>query len=119
MNTSQQIDSQIAGYGDWRSEKLASLRTIIKSFTELDEEVKWGTAVYSHNGLVCALGGFKNHVKINFFNGANLADPDKVFNAGLDSKKSRSVDFGEADTIDTSAIKNLVKEAIKLNEVKT
>lgn len=118
MNASQQIDTQIAGYGDWRSEKLTSLRTIIKSFTELDEVVKWGTAVYTHNGLVCAISGFKNHVKINFFNGASFADPDKVFNAGLESKKSRSIDFGEKDSIDESAIKSLIQEAIEFNTLK-
>ena len=32
----------------------------------LTEEVKWGTGVWARNGLVCAAGAFKDHVKVNF-----------------------------------------------------
>ena len=37
----------------------------------------------------------KDHVKLNFFNGASLKDPKHLFNAGLDAKATRAIDFTE------------------------
>ena len=51
------------------------------------------------SGLVCALGAFKKAVKMNFFQGALLEDPHTLFNAGLDAKTMRSIDFHEGDTV--------------------
>ena len=57
------------------------------------EEWKWETPVWSHNGNVLAFGAFKDHIKINFFKGALLDDPQGLFNAGLDAKKTRAIDY--------------------------
>ncbi|HLL60211.1 MAG TPA: DUF1801 domain-containing protein [Candidatus Nitrosocosmicus sp.] len=116
MNPTQLIDKQISDLPNWKGEMLAQLRKIIHTADpDITEEWKWGTAVFTHNGLVCAISAFKNHVKINFFKGATLEDPDKLFNAGLDSKKMRSIDFHEGDSIPESQLKNLVKEAVSVN----
>lgn len=81
MNASQQIDKQIAGFTDWRGRMMIRLRKIINDADpKLNEEFKWHTAVWSANGNVCALGAFKDHVKINFFKGASLPDPHRLFN---------------------------------------
>ena len=55
---------------------------------KLKEEFKWHTAVWSANDNVCALGAFKDHIKINFFKGASLPDPHGLFNSGLEAKMS-------------------------------
>ncbi len=116
MNPSEQIDEQIAELGDWRGEMIARLRKIVlEAGSEIVEEVKWGTAVWTHNGLVCGSAAFKEHVKFNFFKGASLKDPKKLFNAGLDAKGSRSIDFREGDTLDVAALKALVREAVTFN----
>jgi hypothetical protein len=44
-------------------------------------------SILLNQGLVCSIGAFKQAVKINFFQGAFLEDPQKLFNAGLDAKK--------------------------------
>jgi uncharacterized protein YdeI (YjbR/CyaY-like superfamily) len=58
---------------------------------------------------------FKDHVKLNFFKGALLPDPKKLFNAGLDAKATRAIDIHENDKIDETALKELVRAAVALN----
>ncbi len=52
---------------------------------------------------------------MNFFQGAILEDSHTLFNAGLDAKKTRAIDFREGDTIDESALKDLIRAAIAHN----
>jgi hypothetical protein len=114
--SSRLISDYIAGLGDWRGAMLARLRKIIlQASPGLTEEWKWGTPVWSQDGLVCAASAFQNHVKVNFFKGASLKDPKHLFNAGLDAKAMRSIDFHQGDTIDTPALKALVKAAVAQN----
>ncbi len=119
MNPSENINKQISDLTDWRGEMYSRLRKIInQSDTELKEEFKWGTAVWSKNGLVCAIGVFKNHVKINFFKGKELADPNKLFNTTTDAKAMRSIDFHENYSINEPALKELIRSAVDLNTKK-
>jgi hypothetical protein len=70
MEPSEQIDKQVAELDDWRGRVYANLRRIINEADPgLKEEWKWGTAVWSLAGNVCAVGAFKDHLKINVFKG--------------------------------------------------
>jgi len=112
----QLITNQIAELADWRGKLLARLRKLIlEAAPDITEEWKWGTAVWSHKGLVCSAGAFKDHVKLNFFKGASLKDPKGLFNAGLDAKATRAIDFSEGDDIDASALKELIRAAVAHN----
>jgi hypothetical protein len=116
---SQQIDNHIKQLGDWRGKLVARLRKLIlEAAPELAEEWKWGTPVWSMKGNVVSAGAFKDHVKLNFFKGASLKDPKKLFNAGLDAKATRAIDFREADKLNESALKELVRQALSLNSAK-
>jgi len=116
MNPSERIDQQIAELADWRSQTFARLRKLIlEADPDITEEWKWDTAVWSHRGLVCAVGAFKETVKMNFFQGAFLEDPHKLFNAGLDAKKTRAIDFREGEAVDESALKDLIRTAVAHN----
>jgi hypothetical protein len=116
MNPSERINKQIAELPDWRGQRIAQLRKLIlEADPHLTEEWKWETAVWSHQGLVCAVGAFKQTVKMNFFQGAFLEDPQKLFNAGLDAKKTRAIDFREGDAVDESALKDLIRAAVAYN----
>ena len=116
MSASKLIDKQIAELPDWRGKTIAKLRKIIhEADPEIAEEWKWNTAVFSHNGLVVAVGAFKGSVKINLFQGANLPDPSKLFNAGLDAKKARAIDFHESNKINEPALKDLIRAAVARN----
>jgi hypothetical protein len=115
-SASQLITHQIAELGDWRGRVLARLRALIlAAVPDIQEDWKWGTAVWNHNGLVCSAGAFKDHVKLNFFKGASLKDPKRLFNAGLEAKAMRAIDFKEGDKIDASGVRNLVRAAVALN----
>jgi hypothetical protein len=52
---------------------------------------------------------------INFFKGASLADPNGLFNAGLDAKATRAIDIAEGEEIDEAALKDLVRTAVAYN----
>ena len=112
----QQITKFIADLPDWRGQLLTRLRKLIHDAApELAEDWKWGTPVWAHKGNVVAIGAFNDHVKLNFFKGASLEDPQGLFNAGLDAKATRAIDFFQGDNISEPALKKLVRAAVNLN----
>ncbi|MEA2642720.1 MAG: hypothetical protein QOF51_4114 [Chloroflexota bacterium] len=116
MAASELIDKQIADLPDWRGQLLAKLRQLIhEADPEIVEDWKWSTAVWTHNGLVCAGGAFKDHLKLNFFQGASLEDPHHLFNAGLDAKRTRAIDFYEGNAVNQAALQELIRTAVAHN----
>jgi hypothetical protein len=116
MNPSQLITNLITELADWRGDMLDRLRKLIlEAAPDITEEWKWGTAVWSQKGLVCSAGIFADHVKLNFFKGASLEDPQGLFNAGLEAKTSRAIDFNHGDDIDEPALKDLIRSAVAYN----
>ncbi len=122
-SASQQIDDIIRQSGDWRGEKLAQLRALIKEADPaVVEDVKWkkpskpeGVPVWSHDGILCVADTLKNAVRLTFPKGAQAKDPKKLFNTRLDSKTVRAIDFHDGDTPDEAAFKALILEAVELN----
>ena len=116
LTPSQHIDKAIKDTPDWRGKWLARLRKLIHDASpEITEDWKWDTPVYACKGNVVATGVFKDHVKLNFFKGALLNDPKKLFNAGLEAKTSRGIDLSEDSKIDETALKDLIRAAVALN----
>src|SRR5580693_3240490 len=114
------IDELIAKLTDWRGKTFASVRkSILEADPEIIEEWKWmGSPVWSCGGMIAVGNAHKDKVKLTFSHGANLPDPDKLFNAGLDGKTWRAIDLFEGDKINQRALKNLVRAAILYNQVK-
>ena len=116
MDASSLIDQRIKELGDWRGKKILELREILhEADPAITEDWKWGSPVFIHDGLVCSIGSFKNHVKLHFFKGAEILDSGKIFNAGLEAKTTRGIDFFENDKIDRSAVIEMITRAIKHN----
>ena len=116
LTPSQHIDKVINDLPDWRGKLIARLRKLIhEASLEITEDWKWDTPVFACKGNVVATGVFKDKVKLNFFKGASLADPKKLFNAGLDAKASRGIDLSEDSKIDEAALKDLIRAAVALN----
>jgi len=120
MNPSERIDQLIAGLTDWRGKTLASVRkSILEADREIVEEWKWmGSPVWSRDGMIAVGNAHKDKVKITFAHGAQLADPDKTFNAGLGGNAWRAIDFFEGDQVPVRALKSLVRAAIDFNQSK-
>ena len=117
---SQQIDKLIDGIPDWRGKTLAQLRRVVHAADpEIVEEWKWmGTPTFYHDGLVLLFNPHKDKVKLTFYEGASLPDPDKLFNAGLGGSKWRAIDFLEGDKVNERALKTLVRAAVARNSLK-
>jgi len=119
MDASELIDKRIAELDDWRGKVISQVRKLIhQAAPEIIEEWKWDTPVWSQNGNVVAAGAFQDHVKLNFFKGAALNDPDRLFNAGLDAKATRAIDIQQGDKLNEEALKNLIRSAVALNSSK-
>src|ERR1700719_1573220 len=120
MNPSERIDRMIAELTDWRGKTFASIRkSILEADREIIEEWKWmGSPVWSHDGMIAVANAHKGKVKVTFAHGAHLADPGKLFNAGLGGNARRAIDFFEGDKINDRALKNLVRAAVDYNQSK-
>jgi len=114
---SELIDGKIVALGDWRGETLARMRALIREADpDVVEEWKWmGTPVWSHDGGICTGESYKSVVKLTFFKGASLKDPEKLFNSSLDGNVRRAVDIHEGEEIDANAFQALIRAAIALN----
>lgn len=120
MAPSEEIDNLIAKNPDWKGEALAKIRKIILSVDPaVTEDWKYmGSPVWSLDGQICLGNIFKNKVQLVFGNGAELPDPDKLFNPSLGAKKWRYIDILEGDSIKEGSLKALVRAAINSNQAK-
>src|SRR5207302_1374065 len=122
-SASRQIDDIVRRMAGWRGDRMSQLRALIRSADPgVIEEVKWkkpsrpeGVPVWSHDGIVCIGETLKNAVRLTFPKGARLKDPKGLFNARLDSKAVRAIDFHESDAINASALRALIRESARLN----
>ena len=114
---SRLIDQRIKELGDWRGEMLARLRALVKQADpDVVEEWKWrGVPTWYHDGIVCTGETYKNAVKMTFAKGALLKDPSGLFNSSLGGNTRRAIDFHEGDRVNATALKALVRAAVKLN----
>jgi hypothetical protein len=112
------IDARIKELGDWRGETLSKVRALIKQADPaVVEEWKWrGVPVWAHDGMICTGETYKSVVKLTFMKGAQLKDPTKLFNTGLEGNVRRAIDIREGDKIDETAFKALIREAVALNK---
>ena len=119
-NPTELIDDLIAKTPDWRGAALANIRRIIhQADPGIVEEWKWrGAPVWSHDGIVCLAVPFKDKVKVTFYDGADLADPHKLFNSELEGKQWRAIDIHEGDKLNETALKALINSGVEHNLAK-
>jgi hypothetical protein len=120
LTPSQLIDGRIKDLGDWRGERLAQLRALIKeAVPEVVEEWKWrGVPTWYCDGMICTGETYKAVVKVTFAKGAALKDPSGLFNSSLEGNVRRAIDFKETDKVDEAAFKALITTAVALNRSK-
>jgi hypothetical protein len=122
---SHRIDERIAELGGWRGETLATVRRLIRQADpDVVEAFKWakatspGVPVWEHDGGICTGEAYKDKVKLTFFKGAKLEDPQGLFNASLDGNARRAIDLFEGDEIDEAAFVALIREAVAANQAR-
>ena len=121
-DASADITKRIQELGDWRGETLAYVRQLIHDADpEIEEEWKWvkesspGSPVWSHDGGICTGESYKQAVKLTFFRGASLEDPEKLFNSSLGGKVRRAIDIHEGEKLNEAAFKELIRAAVAAN----
>src|ERR1039457_3272601 len=101
----ERISKRIAELGDWRGETLSRMRQLIQQADpNVVEEWKWGTPVWSHDGIICTGETYKKVVKLTFAKGASLADPRRLFNSSLEGNVRRAIDFAEDAQVNEAAL---------------
>src|ERR1700727_597679 len=117
QSASDLISMRIAELGDWRGKTLGRMRKLIKqAVPDVVEEWKWrGTPVWSRDGIICTGESYKKVVKLTFAKGASLKDPAHLFNSSLDGNVRRAIDIHEAEEVDESAFKALIRQAVAFN----
>ena len=120
MDAAEHIDQLIAQTADWRGTTLAAVRAaILAADPAIVEEWKWmGSPVWSRDGMIAVGDAHKAKVKLTFAHGAQLADPDKLFNAGFEGNARRIIDYLEGDPVRSAELTELVKAAIVHNQTK-
>jgi hypothetical protein len=102
------------------------LREIIHAADpDIVEDVKWkrpanpiGSAVFEHDGIVCIKVILKERVRLGFWEGASLPDPQRLYNAQLAGGKSRAIDFHKGDDLREGALTALIRAAVEHNLAK-
>jgi hypothetical protein len=112
------IDRYIASLRDWRGDRATQIRRLMhEADADIVEEWKWmGTPTWSHDGVVAVVTPLKAKVKLTFSRGARLPDPQKLFNNGLGGKEWRAVDISETDQLNETALKELIRAAVRFNK---
>ncbi len=113
----------LASQPNWKGKKLARLSDIILSSSpKISQNVKWkmpskplGSPVWEFNGIICVADYLKSSVRLTFPKGASLIDSKGLFNARLDRRSVRAIDFFESDKTSPGDIRALVKQAMAEN----
>ena len=63
-------------------------------------------------------GSVKDKVKLTFYEGVSLPDPNKLFNNGLEGKNWRTIDLYEGDKVNERSLKVLVRAGVDFNRAK-
>ncbi|MDB5169358.1 MAG: hypothetical protein JWO41_714 [Candidatus Saccharibacteria bacterium] len=108
-------DEYLKTLPEWQQKNLMLFRELVHAASpDISEEIKWGVPVFIRNKkMAFSMGSFKAHTKYNFIsNGAELSDNKGLFNNGLESKKSRSIDLQEGQSIDKAALEELIRQAV-------
>ena len=113
------ITAKIAALADWRAGTLTRLRRLILATDDsVVETWKWDTPVWECAGILCTGEAYKAKVKLTFPHGAALPNPQGLFNASLEGKVRRAIDFDAASDIDEAAFQALIRSAIRHNRAR-
>jgi hypothetical protein len=115
-NAKEEITAYIDSLEPFAKTICKKLRSIIlKADPSITEDWKWGPH-YASNGMVCGYGGFKQHVKFTFFNGAAMKDPKGLFNHCVDNEFSRSIKYTDIGQVDEKTLTEYIKESVAVNQ---
>ncbi len=109
----EQFDTYIDKHDGFR-ELLLEIRNLILEFP-FEETIKWGMPTYVYGGRnLLAIGAFKNHVGLWFFQGALLKDPKGILSNAQEGKTKamRQLKFTSREEIRKEELTPLIEETL-------
>ncbi len=117
MNGQKTVDEYIAAFDDWRTDAMKRLREVVKEGAPHSAVgIKWAQPVWEWNGPMIWMKAYPKHVNIGFWRGTELNDPKKVLIG--DGERMRHIKLTSVEEIPADALRELVKQAVKLNTSK-
>lgn len=116
MKTDKRVDQYINEKAlDWQKPYANKLRELIEECPiEMEETIKWGTAVYVGKKNVAGIVALKNHISLWLYEGALLEDPDNILIQASDSTKAlRQVRFKKGGPVPGKNVADLIHQAAK------
>lgn len=107
-------DNWFNSLSEEQKKPLMELRQLIlKSRSNIREEIKWSRPCYSLNHFFCYLHKSAKHVTIGFHQGTQLDDTSSLLEG--EGKDMRHIKIGFSDKLNKPALKKLIDEAIALD----
>jgi hypothetical protein len=117
MNGQKTVDEYIAAFDDWRTDAMKRLREVVKEGAPHSAVgIKWAQPVWEWNGPMIWMKAYPKHVDIGFWRGTEMDDPKKVLTG--DGERMRHIKITSVKQIPADALRDLVKQAVKLNTAK-
>jgi hypothetical protein len=106
------VDEYLELLDDPQAEVVARLREIVRGrYPQLREDIKWHVPVYSLDTTpIVGIEGFKAHVNLKFFRGAELEDRDGILQGT--GKGVRHARFRSPEGVEEDKIRPLIDEAL-------
>lgn len=111
------VDAYVAALGPEQQTIVARLRLLVKSAApRASETFKWAQPVYESNGPFAYVKAHRSHVTLGFWRGVELSGDSGLLETS--GSKMAHLKIRTIDDIPESDILRLVRQAVKLNEVK-
>jgi hypothetical protein len=88
---------------------VTTLRDLVLTNKSTSEEIKYGGLLYSLEKPYTGIFVYKNHVTLEFSEGAKLNDPDKLLNGS--GRHRRNLQFKTVNEINKSVVRDFLKQA--------
>jgi hypothetical protein len=117
MDRQRTADEYMSAFDDWRTDAMKRLSELVKEAAPHSAvSIKWSQPVWEWNGPMIWMKAEKNHVNIGFWRGSEMDDPKKVLTG--DGERMRQIKITSVDDIPADALRDLVRQAVKLNTAK-
>jgi len=112
------IDNYISNLPEFSQEICKILRDCIHTANpEVMEDWKWRIPCFNGSKLVIGIAGFKKHVSLTFFNGAQLKDKYNLFSDDCNAQNNRIIKFSSTTEINKSELIDYCKEAFIIDKI--
>ena len=111
------VDAYIDPLPAWQQALCQRLRDIVHAADpDVEETIKRTVQPYFVlDGNVCALLATKDHINLFVYDGAIVADPHGLVNAGQDNQTARTIAFWEGDPVNEPALLEFLRQIIANN----